>query len=126
MAKTTLVEKDIEEGRKFIDLIRREGVGVESALWSKDFFGRWQLVLVTPVVDQVGVREAYLRLLQILKRKPEGERPGVGELDISLFTPKSYYAKSLRQDLKKARDLHVSRQPVGDHFIDEGFIYFVN
>ncbi|MCZ2149438.1 MAG: hypothetical protein LC126_16900 [Bryobacterales bacterium] len=126
MDKTTLVEKDIEEGRKFIELLQDAGIEVNSALWSKGLFDRWNLVLVSPVVDEAGVREAYLKLLKILRQAPVSERPKIDELSLSLLTPKSHFAKSLRRGLKKARDLHVSHQPFGDHFIDEGFIYFVN
>lgn len=125
MDKTALVGLDIDEGRRFLDLLRQSGIPVSAALWQKEEIpGEWRLLLVTPIVDELGPRRAYRKLDQVLSQS--AEQPAINLLDVSLFTPSASFAKSLRRVFKKVRNRHVARHPVGDHFLEEGFIYFVN
>ena len=122
-----VVGPDIEEGRRFLELLSKDGVQVDAAVWQKDekdeLGGRWRLLIVTPLVEELGVKKTYRRLDQILSRAPQ--RLTVDLLDVSVFTPESWFYKSLRRELRHARDLPITRRPVGDHFVDDGFIYFV-
>ena len=121
MDKTILVGPDIEEGRKFLDLLKNAGVRVDAALWQRDEFGRWSFVIVTPLVDTLGLRETYRRLDEILK----GQHLNVDLLNVSLFTPSSSFYKSLHRELPHVKNLAVSKRPVGGHVVEDGFIYFV-
>jgi len=124
MDKTTLVGPDIESGRAFLKLLSNSGVPLKAALWQKnDLLGEWNLLIVTPLADKLGVKETYRRLDEILSGA--AERPSVDLLKVSVFTPESWFYKSLHRELREARDLPVSKQPVGDHFVEDGFIYFV-
>lgn len=124
MDKTVLVGPDIEEGRKLLDLLHAKEVRVNAALWQRDeVFGRWSLVIVTPLVDTLGLRETYRRLVEILAEAPQP--PKIDLLNVSLFTPKASFYKSLHRELRRAKNLAVSKQPVGDQYVEEGFIYFV-
>lgn len=124
MDKTTLVGPDIEEGRRFLELLNSEGVGVDAALWQKDeWMGRWDLTIVTPLVKEVGVRATYSRLDEILSKA--SDRPAVDLLNVRVMTPDAHFFKSLRRELRQARNMAISRQPVGDHIVEVGFIYFV-
>jgi len=124
MDKTVLVGPDIEEGRKFLDLLHANEVRVNAALWQRDeVFGRWSLVIVTPLVETLGPRETYRRLVEILAKA--AQPPKVDLLNVSLFTPKSSFYKSLHREIPHVKDLTVSKQPIGGHFVEEGFIYFV-
>ena len=127
MDKTTLVGPDIQEGRRFLDLLRDSGLPVKAALWQKAsapyqaILGEWTLKIVTPLVEDFGVKETYRRLDQILAKAPQ--RPSIDLLDVSVLTPESWFYKNLRREFHRARDLAVTIRD-GDGF-DEGFIYFV-
>jgi hypothetical protein len=57
MDKTTLVEPYIEEGRRFLKLLEVAGVRVNAALWQKDqFSSQWRLLIVTPLIEKLGVK----------------------------------------------------------------------
>ena len=123
MDKTALVGPDIEEGRRFLELLSNGGVRVDAALWRKgELSGRWSLLIVTPLVEELGVKETYRRLDDILSK---AQPPTINLFDVSVFTPTAWFYKSLRRELRHARDLPLVGRPVGDHFIEEGFIYFV-
>ena len=124
MDKTTLVGPDLNEGHRFLDVLRGAGIPMNAALWQKDeIVGRWELVVVTPLVEELGVRKTYDRLDRILSKSPE--RPAVELVNVSVLTPESWFYKSLHQELRNAEDLPITRRQVGDHVIDDGFIYFV-
>jgi len=88
MDKRALVGPDIEEGRRFLDLLSNAGVQVDAALWQRDeLLGRWSLLIVTPLVENLGEKETYRRLDKILSKAPQ--RPTVDLLNVSVFTPSS-------------------------------------
>src|SRR6266705_121908 len=72
MDKTTLVEPYIEEGRRFLKLFDAAGVRVNAALWQKEqLSSQWQLLIVTPLVEELGVKGTYRRLDEILSKAPQ-------------------------------------------------------
>ncbi len=124
MDKAALVVPDIEEGDRFLELLSNAGVQVNAALWQRDeLLGRWSLVIVTPLVEKLGVKGTYRRLDEILSKAPK--RPRIDLLNVSVFTPEAWFYKSLHRELRNARNLPVTRRPVGDHIVEDGFIYFV-
>lgn len=129
MDKTALVGPDIEEGRRFLELLSNAGVQVNAALWQREEllgpldFGEWSLLIVTPLVEELGVKETYRRFDEILSKAPQ--RPKVDLLNVSVYTPEAWFYKSLHRELRHVRDLPVTRRPVGDHVVHDGFIYFV-
>ena len=124
MDKTVLVGPDLEEGQRFLELLILNGVPVHAALWEKDeVLGRWNLLIVTPLVEQIGIKETHRRLDEILSRAPD--RPAIDLLNVFVFTPESSFYKSLRRELRHARDFVITKRPIGDHFVDTGYIYFV-
>lgn len=123
MDKTALVGPDIEEGRRFLDLLGKAEIPMNAALWQRDeAFGRWSLIIVTPLVEHLGARETYRRLDQILSKVPDGSP--IDLLNVSAMTPDAWFSKSLHRELRNVRDRAVAGLPVGDHIVD-GFIYFV-
>ena len=124
MDKTALVGPDIEEGRRFLALLNNARVQVSAALWQRDELeGHWRLVVVTPLVEKLGVKETYRRLDEILSKATQ--RPKIDLLNVSVFTPEAWFYKSLHRELRHARDLPVTKRPVGNHTVEDGFIYFV-
>ena len=123
MVKKTVVGMDIEEGRKFIELLQNSGVPLSAALWEKTPFEFWKLNIVTPLVEQFGIKETYRRLDHILSNARE--RPAIDLLNVSVLTPRASFFRDLRRVFRNARERPVNGQPVGDRTIGEGFIYFV-
>lgn len=124
MDNATLVAPDVDEGRKFLDLLKDAGIPVKAALWQKsEVLGKWELCIVTPLVEELGVRGTYDRLDRILSKTPQ--RPAVNLLNVTVLTPKAWFYKSLRRVLRNTRDQFVTKQPVGDQLLHESFIYFV-
>jgi len=129
MAKTTLVgsrsaTSDIDEGRRFLELLSEAKIKVQAALWQwSEPSGEWQFLIVTPLVEKLGLKEAYRRLDDILSTA--ANRPAIDLLNVYLMTPGARLYKSLRRELRNVHDRQVNKRPVGDHFLDEAFIYFV-
>ncbi len=124
MDKTILVGPDLNEGRRFLDLLRTAGIPMKAALWQKDeIVGRWELAVVTPLVEELGVRKTYDRLDKILSKS--AERPAIELVNVSILTPESWFYKSLHHELHDAQNLPITKRQVGDHFVDDGFVYFV-
>src|SRR5258708_20638980 len=120
MDKTILVGPDIQEGRRFLDLLRDSGVPVRAALWQKakaqfqTLFGEWKLSIVTPWVEELGPKTTYRRLDRILAKAPPP--PPVDLLDVSVLTPKSWFYKNLRRDYPRPRDLPVAMHSDRDRY----------
>jgi hypothetical protein len=130
MAKTTVVSWDtpaIEEGRRFLELLSEAGIRVQAALWQwSELSEEWQFLIVTPSVEELGLKGTYRRLDDILSTAEKAKnRPAVDLLNVSLMTPEARFYKSLRRELRNVHDRQVSKRPVGDHVIEKGFIYFV-
>lgn len=125
MAKTLLVGPDIEEGRKFLDLLKKEKFPVSAALWQSNELGdRWDLAIVTPVAKQIGPLETYRRLRDILAQSED--RPEVNLMNVSVFSPDQNFSKGLRQRLRRVKDYHVTGLPLGNEYlITNGWVYFV-
>jgi hypothetical protein len=63
MDTDTLVENQIEEGQRLLDLLGEEGVAVRAACWVKPIDkDRWMLYIATPIWDEKGPLEAYRQL----------------------------------------------------------------
>jgi|SRR5688572_30488486 len=126
MAQAFLVAPDLDAGRKFVDLLNRSGVPITAALWQCDESmdaNQWELDLVSPLVDEAGIKEAYRKMLAVLDST--GDPPLLNGLDVRLYSPKEPFLKSLRRTFKGKRDIKLGGGPVGDHILDPGYLYFV-
>ncbi len=72
MDQGTLVEMQIEDGRKLMGRLAEEGIPVTVAFWAKESeSGQWFLYLVTPLISEGGVaRPAYRRVNAVLTQMP--------------------------------------------------------
>ncbi len=124
MDKTALVGMDIGEGRRFLELLSESSIPVSAALWQhNELLEEWNLDIVTPLVDDIGLRGAY----DLVDRALSKAVPPVGIdlLHVSLFTPQSAFYRSLKRGLRGVRETPVGAQPVGDHVLEKGYVYFV-
>jgi hypothetical protein len=73
MDQIPLVEEQIRDGEKLVELLNAEGIPVLAAAWIKEYEGRqWYLYLVTPLVrEDGGTRLAYARVTPAIRRLQE-------------------------------------------------------
>jgi hypothetical protein len=123
MDQNILVGPDVDGGRRFLDLLKEHDIEVTAALWQYDrLLDEWELVLAVPLASKIGLRETYKKMRAILNEH------GTAPIDlhrVNVFYTSSTFVKSLRRDLRKMRDRQIRRQPVGDHLVDDGYVYFV-
>ena len=69
MARTALVDLDIEGGRKLIEALDADGFPVQSAFWYYDSEPEeWRLVISSPDVDKKGPLRAYGPIQRVLRQ----------------------------------------------------------
>jgi hypothetical protein len=126
MDKATLVEQDIEEGERLVDLLVKSGEKVPVALWLYNSDrGNWRLVLAVPQMAR-SPQEGYYFLQNVLK----DIRPPVHLTlqDITLISPEAELTKNLLKERKSARALKgqfLSSIRIGDAFLDGAYLYKV-
>ena len=88
MDQAPLVEM-VNDGRKLIDAMKNGGIDVSSAFWAKAGDDEvWYLYIASPVVDAVGVTEAYRRLHPII-RQLQDQQFSIDPFEIKLISPQS-------------------------------------
>jgi len=72
MDQGTLVEMQIDQGKRLIDRLAEEGVAVTAAGWLRESeSGQWFMYLVTPLVGEDGAtKAAYRRILGVIREMP--------------------------------------------------------
>lgn len=100
MYKTVLVAKDVENGRRILDRLNREGWNVTAAFWfHSEEEGRWKLVIVSPDVSDKGPRLLYTMIQTMLSELAKDPKDPVEfALDqIMLVSPFSLLYKRVKQ-----------------------------
>lgn len=124
MAKTALVEPDIEDGSRLIHELDGKGFRALAALW---FFlseeSEWRLLIASPIVDQEGPKKAYQMVQSVL----EGMSPTTLSLqNISVVSIRDPRVQLLGQAIQTGHDLtgiRFSKNTVNGVFIDDAYIY---
>jgi hypothetical protein len=96
MDQSTLVEMQIEDGRRLLERLVGEGIPVTAAAWLKESeTGQWFLYVVTPLVGEDGAtRPAYRRVNAVVRHM---QPPfGINPLEIKLVGPGSPVGEALR------------------------------
>jgi hypothetical protein len=70
MDKTVLVEKNISEGKKIVQILDNSGLYFPLAMWfRKPENNEWRLVLGASDLEQKGAREYYKKVQQSLNNE---------------------------------------------------------
>jgi hypothetical protein len=127
MAEATLVDMQLQEGRRLIDRLAQEGVVVTAAAWVREAEnGDWYLYLVTPLVEEAGgKRAAYHRVNEVIGALQENGF-GMDPFAKKVIGP----ADPLAQDLIAHRAGRPGGPPtpfrgsrLGELAVDEAYIY---
>lgn len=72
MDQDLLVESELSDGRRFLEELVQRGEEIRAAGWVKKAgSGRWRLYLALPGVNKTDVRNVYLRILPVLRERPQ-------------------------------------------------------
>ena len=127
MAKTALVESDIEDGRKLLDELKKIDPHflVRSAFWlyRPETFD-WRLFIATPLVDQRGPAVTYTDVQGALRSlaKPFW----ISMQDISVVSPSDKLVKLMNKAVQVPRGVsgvRFARTRVDDTYIEDAYIY---
>ncbi|HUY32370.1 MAG TPA: hypothetical protein VMV69_06285 [Pirellulales bacterium] len=119
-----LVDDRIDDGRKLIAELVRDGFDVTAAFWIKTSEeGLWRLYIVSKSVDTAKIGEGYLPVYACLRRIPD---PCIALSDIRLVNATNPIAR----DAITVRDRYPGRIParfqgkrLGNLAIEEAYIY---
>jgi hypothetical protein len=127
MVKASLVESDIEDGRKLLDELKKIDPHflVRSAFWlyRAETFD-WRLFIATPLVDQRGPVSAYTDVQGALRSLPS--RPWISMQDISVVSPNDKLVKLMNKAVqipRGASGIRFARTRLDDTYIEDAYIY---
>jgi hypothetical protein len=126
MDTDTLVEKSHDEVRMLVEELPRRGFPVSAALWVKMSENeKWYFYIVSPVVDEAGLREAYGRMQPLVR---EMQTFWIEPLKIHLIGPSDPIASGVLAYLARLPRLRVSPIPwrgmwLGDKSVLAAYIY---
>ena len=123
MAQEILVGKDLETGRELIDFLKRRNFDFHHVFWLfREERERWQLVIITPLVDQKGFLKTYEALVEGIRNTSFSAEIR----NLTLLSPNNKYSKGINETLKKYpmdSDLHEKGIVLGGIYYDGVYIY---
>lgn len=125
MAERFLVEESIRAGELLTERLAGAKFPLVASFWLySEESERWQLVLASSLVDQVGLKEAYRKVQAVLRANPELKPLTLN--DISVVPPREGLVRDLRQTLGSAssvRGLRLGGTRVNNHIVDDAYLY---
>lgn len=124
MDKTTLVEKDINEGKELIEAIDEASITLQAALWIYlSESDEWRFMIALPMIDQIGPKKTYTNIQSILVKN---EHLGISLKDISIVSPNHNLIKVLKMVISTGpgiQGIRMKRNMVNNVFIEDAYIY---
>lgn len=125
MDKTTLVDENIDEGRRLIEGLDREGFRVDAAMW---FYltdtSEWRLFIASPIVDQEGPKKAYGFIQSVLgKLSPTSQ---ISLKDISAISPNHNLIRLLKIAIRTGpgiSGIRFTKNVINNTLIEDAYIY---
>jgi hypothetical protein len=103
MAQVLLVAEQIDDGKKLIEELARQGFPFTAAGWARTpYDSKWYLYLVSPPVDKQGVRKWYGRLNTVI-RQMQQEGFEMDPFEIKLVGPAEPVGKALLELQRRHR-----------------------
>ncbi len=127
MATETLVDSDIKNGEKVVQILDSTDFEVTSAFW---FYvpesSRWLLCIASPIVEMAGPKEAYKRLQELLASVQS--RPSLSLKDISLLSPRHNLIRLLKVAITTSPSpalsgIRFTSNTINGIFIRDAYIY---
>lgn len=126
MGTATLVDQEIQDGKRLIDALNQAGLSVNSALWlylpEKE---TWRLMLTSPIFDKEGPLETYKEIISVFNKvQPELK---INWLNLVAVSPQNKLIQGLRK-LQQDWNLNLLRKRLTNYtvnhiYIDDAYIY---
>jgi hypothetical protein len=126
MYKTILVAKDIENGRRIVDRLEKDGWRMDAVFWfHSEENDRWKLVIVSPDVAAQGPLKLYSRIQTMLSEMANDPKD---PLDFPLNQIMLVTSHSLLyQTVKRGVGLRiVTGGPLRDGVAEDVYVYKMN
>ncbi len=127
MATATLVNNDIEIGRRIVSALTRASIPVTVYLWAFiPQLQEWQFMVATPLLDTKGPLAAYGEVNKALQK--EGVFDDVPLRRIFLRSPNDRVLKSLEKESKAVPQeaFRVVNEQIAGNFVEDAYIYSVS
>jgi len=126
MDKGSLVEPQIADGKRLLDRLVEEGIGVAAACWLKEEeSGYWYLYIATPLVNPDGATlEAYRRVNEVIRGMPS--LYWLHPLDIKVIEPQNPIARTVQELHRRypgASPVPFRESRIGDLNIEGAYVY---
>ena len=128
MDQGSLVEMQIDDGKRLLEYLAREGVPVQGAFWAKETDGGiWFFYLITPLVTEAGgTRAVYFRINAVMDQMPEPL--WISPLKIKVVGPTDPRARDVLNMLRRAGGARVSpirwsATRLGDISVEDVYLY---
>lgn len=127
MVKASLVESDIEAGRKLLNELKviDSHFLVRSAFWLyRPETLDWRLFIATPLVDQRGPASAYTDVQGALRAL--SQPTWISMQDISVVSPNDKLVKLMKNEVHIPSDapgVRFARTRLNDTYIEDAYIY---
>ena len=126
MAKTTLVEFDVEGGERLVQALDATDFPVQVALWL--YFTEaeeWRLVLASRVTDKYGPLEAYARIHRTLQRLAGVDIPLQRVVAVGLNDPLVRDIRALIGSSPGLNGTRITNNVVNGRSIPDAYVYRV-
>jgi hypothetical protein len=124
MATATLVNNDIEIGRRIVAALSRASIPVTVYLWAFiPQLQEWQFMVATPLVDTKGPLAAYGEVNRALQR--EGVFEDVPLRRIFLKSPNDRVLKALEKESRAIPQeaFRVVNEQIAGNFVEDAYVY---
>ena len=124
MATATLVNSDIEIGRRIVAALTRAAIPVTVYLWAFiPQLQEWQFIVATPLVDTKGPLAAYSEVNKALQK--EGVFDDIPLRRIFLRSPNDRVLKSLERESRAVPQeaFRVVNESIGGNFVEDAYLY---
>ncbi|HEV2961545.1 MAG TPA: hypothetical protein VG649_06955 [Candidatus Angelobacter sp.] len=122
----TLTPSDLDYGKQVTEHLKASGFPSRSVFWLYDEAAdNWQLIIVTELVDQVGRRDTYLRLGDIVDRVP---RSDLHRFKITVMSPQTPLYQALHASFAKRptiEGMQLTRTVVNGIYVSGAYLYEV-
>ncbi len=123
MAKTSLVDKYINDGRRLISALDRDGFLIDTAMWFySEELDEWRLIVATPLVDQLGLRETLRRVQSIMGNLTS---ISLSLSDISLLSPDNNLVNAIKTTVRRSKDVTLKGTVTNGILVNDAYIYCV-
>jgi len=124
MATATLVNNDIDIGRRIVAAVTRASIPVAVYLWAFiPQLQEWQFIVATPLVDTKGPLAAYGEVNKALQK--EGVFDDIPLRRIFLRSPNDKVLKSLERDSRAVaqESFRVVNEQIAGSFVEDAYLY---